>query len=309
MRVLVTCPPMLRSIGLLMPEMKALGWEVEAPPVAQTLSEQELVALLPGFDAWIAGDDPVNRRVLSAGKAGRLKAVVKWGVGVDNVDFAAAADLGLPVRNTPGVFGEEVADLALGYVVALARSTFQVDRGVRNGSWPKPVGVSLRGKQALVAGFGNIGREVARRLLAVGMAVEVHDPYYQPAAGIEVRHVAWLDGLKTADFLVLTCPLTKETHHMLGKEALALAKPGLRLVNVARGPLVDEAALLVALDAGKVHSAAMDVFEQEPLPMDSPLRKLDQCVFGSHNASNTVEAALRASRLAIRHAHEMIQEA
>lgn len=305
MKVLVTCPPMLRSIDLLMPEMKALGWEVEAPKVEQTLSEAELVRRVPLVDAWIAGDDPVNRNVMKAGKAGRLRCIVKWGVGVDNVDFPAAAELGIPVRNTPGVFGDEVADLALGYVLALARDTFLIDRKVRAGEWPKPVGMSLRGKRALLAGFGNIGREVAKRLKAVGMEVDVHDPFYQAVPGLDVRHVAWRDALPGADFVVLTCPLTKETHHMLDADAIGVCKKGVRIVNVARGPLIEEPALVAALERGHVHGAALDVFEEEPLPRNSPLHHQERCIFGSHNASNTLEAALRASRLAIRHVQEM----
>lgn len=305
-RVLVTCPPMLRSLDQLMPEMKALGWQVEAPKVTQTLTEQELRGLVPSVDAWIAGDDPVNRSVMAAGKQGRLRVVVKWGVGVDNVDFAAAKDLGIPVRNTPGVFGDEVADLALGYVLALARDTFAIDRAVRAGQWPKPVGVSLRGKRALVAGFGNIGKEVARRLVAIGMQVDVHDPFFQPAPGLEVRRVTWPDAIREADTIVLTCPLTKETFHMLDGKALALAKRGVRIVNVARGPLIDENALVDSLKAGVVHGAALDVFEEEPLPRTSPLHHFERCIFGSHNASNTLEAALRASRVAIRHVEELL---
>lgn len=308
MKILVTCPPMIGALHEFKARFDELGWEVTAPAVTQTLTEKELEALLPGFDGWIAGDDPVNARTLAAGKAGRLRAVVKWGVGVDNVDFAAAAKLGMPVQNTPGVFGEEVADLALGYVIALARHTFEIDRGVREGRWPKPRGISLRGRVVALVGFGNIGKATAARLRMVGMRVLVYDPFYSPVDGIDVEPRAWPDGLEDADFLVLTCPLTPETRHMVDAKTLARAKPGLRVVNVARGPLVDERALVDAMRTQRVASVALDVFEDEPLPMASPLRAMPNTIFGSHNASNTEEAARRASHTAIALLHAKLQE-
>lgn len=306
MKLLVTCPPMIGVLPELANDFKKKGWDVTAPPTKQTLTEDELARVVPGFDAWIAGDDPVSQRVLAAGKAGRLRAVVKWGIGVDNVDFTAAKSLGFEVRNTPAMFGEEVADLALHYVIGLARQTFAIDRGVRSGGWPKPRGMSLRGKVAYVVGFGNIGRETVRRLNAVGMEVLVHDPMYQPQASIPATRMVWPTGIEKADVLVLTCPLTPETRHMVNAQTLARAKKGLRVVNVARGPIIDEPALTQALERGQVHSVALDVFEEEPLPMSSPLRSMDQCVFGSHNASNTFEGSLRASHLALRHIEELL---
>lgn len=301
MRILVTCPPMLRAIDRFRPIFAALGHEIHAPEVVQTLSEDELVALTPAFDGWIIGDDPATDRVFTAAKAGRLKAAVKWGVGVDNVDFAACKRLGIPVSNTPGMFGREVADIALGYVVALARETFAIDRGVRAGAWPKPAGISLADRTVALVGFGDIGRNTARRLLAAEMRVIAYDPFFKPAPGLEaVEAASWPDRLGEADFIVITCSLTSKNHHMLGGAALAAAKPGVRVVNVARGPLIDEAALVEGLRSGRVHSAALDVFEHEPLPPTSPLRDFgDRVLFGSHNSSNTIDAVERTSRLAI----------
>lgn len=301
MRILVTCPPMLRAIDRFRATFASLGHEIHTPEVVQTLSEDELIALVPGFDGWIIGDDPATDRVFTAARAGRLRAAVKWGVGVDNVDFAACRRLGIPISNTPGMFGREVADIALGYVVALARETFAIDRGVRAGAWPKPAGISLAGKTVALVGFGDIGRNTARRLLASEMRVVAYDPFFQPAPGLEaVESAAWPERLEEADFVVITCALTRENRHLLGASALARAKPGLRVVNVARGPLIDEAALVAALRAGKVHSAALDVFEHEPLPAASPLRDFgDRVLFGSHNSSNTIDAVERTSFKAI----------
>ncbi|MBC8012041.1 MAG: phosphoglycerate dehydrogenase [Burkholderiales bacterium] len=301
MRILITCPPMLRAIERFRPMFAELGHEIHTPNVVQILTEEELIALTPEFDGWIIGDDPATDRVFTAAKHGRLKAAVKWGVGVDNVDFAACRRLSIPISNTPGMFGREVADIALGYVVAHARETIAIDRGVRAGAWPKPAGISLAGKTVALAGFGDIGRNTARRLLASEMRVIAYDPFFKPAPGLEsVEAAVWPARLEEADFIVVTCALTPQNRHMLGETALALAKSGVRIVNVARGPLIDEAALVVALREKRVHSAALDVFEIEPLPSDSPLRGFgDRVLFGSHNSSNTIDAVERTSLKAI----------
>jgi D-3-phosphoglycerate dehydrogenase len=278
-----------------------LGWQVHVPKFEQTLTEDELVALLPGFEGWIIGDDPATRRVVVAGKEGRFKAAVKWGVGVDNVDFAAFEDHDIPVTNTPGMFGSEVADVALGYVIGLARHSFEIDRGVRSGNWPKPAGISLAGKTAVLVGFGDIGRNTAKRLAACEMRVIVCDPFAPPeeisGAGYETG--VWPKVLNEAEFVVLTCALTESSRHMLNAAALKQCKRGLRIINVARGPLIDEAALVRALRDGIVASCALDVFESEPLPAASMLREFGPNIFGSHNASNTIDAVVRTSGRAI----------
>jgi D-3-phosphoglycerate dehydrogenase / 2-oxoglutarate reductase len=300
MKILLTCPPMLRAVDRFRAKFAELGHELTTPDVPQVLPEAELVKLVPQFDGWIIGDDPATAAVFEAGKAGHLKAAVKWGVGVDNVDFAACKRLGIPITNTPGMFGREVADMAMGYVIALARELVGVHQGILSGSWPKPPGISLAGKTVGLAGFGDIGRNTARRLLASDMKVIAYDPHFQPAPGLEsVEHANWPDRIEEADFLVFTCALTPANRHMLGAKELDRAKPGVRVVNVARGPLIDEAALALALKTSRVHSAALDVFEVEPLPSDSPLRSFDRCIFGSHNGSNTIDAVVRTSERAI----------
>lgn len=296
MKILVTCPPMLGMIGEFTAHAREQGFELVPAKVTQTLSEDELVALLPQYEGWIIGDDPATRRVFAAGKAGRLKAAVKWGIGVDNVDFAACRDLGIPVINTPQMFGGEVADVAVAYVIALARHLFVIDRGIREGAWPKPPGISLAGRTVGLVGYGDIGRNVARRLAACDMNVIAYDPGIEGDAGLQgVQRATWPERIGEADFLVFTCSLNERNRHMLNAETLAQARPGVRVVNVARGPLIDEAALVAALQSGQVSAAALDVFEVEPLPASSPLRAMPQCVFGSHNGSNSRDAVRRAS--------------
>lgn len=298
--VLVTCPPMLGKIDLFYDYAAERGLKLHPAKVTQTLSEDELKALLPSYDGWIIGDDPATRSVFETAKGGRLTAAVKWGIGVDNVDFAACKDLGIPIINTPMMFGAEVADVATAFVIGLARDLFLIDRTVRAGGWVKPAGISLPGRRAGVVGLGDIGRNTVTRLQALGLKVVAYDPGVEGDLGIAgLERAAWPERVDELDFLVFTCALNKHNFHMLDAAVLASCKPGIRVVNVARGPLIDEAALIAALQSGHVNSAALDVFEVEPLPMDSPLRSMERCIFGTHNGSNTVDGVIRASHTAI----------
>lgn len=309
MRILVTCPPMLGMIDSFIPLFEKYGVEVTAPKVVQTLSVEELKELVPQHDGWIIGDDPATREVFESGKQGKLKAAVKWGIGVDNVDFSACADLDIPIINTPDMFGSEVADIAMGYVIALARETFQIDRNIRDGDWPKPKGMSLSGKSVALVGYGDVGRNTAKRLLSSDMKVIAYDPYASSDNDLsEVEHEQWPKRIDEADFIVITCSLTESSRQMINSKLLDQAKSGVRIVNVGRGPIIDEAALESALLSEKVYSAALDVFEIEPLPMTSYLRTHPRCVFGSHNASNTADAVVRTSQIAIDKIMEFLHE-
>lgn len=298
--ILVTCPPMLGLIDEFADDFAKAGLDFTPAKVTQVLSVEELSDLLPAYDGWIIGDDPANAEVVAAGAAGKLRAAVKWGVGVDNVDFDAFAQHQIPVENTPGVFGEEVADVALTYVLGLARETYLIDREIRTKSaWPKPSGISVQGRTIALVGFGDIGRATARRLAACGAKIVVYDPFFGPSPGLAVEHAAWPKRINEADFIVFTCPLTESTKAMFNHDLLRSLKPGVRIVNVARGPVIVEDALIEGLEKEIIHSAALDVFEVEPLPDQSPLRRFDRCIFGSHNGSNSSDAVRRVSRIAI----------
>jgi phosphoglycerate dehydrogenase-like enzyme len=299
-RVLVTCRQMQNCISGFLPALEEHGIELTMPDVVQQPSEDQLIEIIGGFEGMIAGDDPLTARVLDHAK--RMRIVSKWGVGIDGIDTKAARERGIAVTNTPGVFGGEVADVALGYVVMLARQLHRMDASVRAGGWLKHEGVSLAGKTLGIAGFGSIGQAVAARGHGFGMNVVAHDvsqTIHAAAAEMGVEMVERDDLFHRSDFLVLCSPLTPETMHVVNERTLALMPSGSYLVNVARGPLVDEPALVRALDSGHLAAAALDVFEQEPLPAESPLRHFEQCVFGSHNSSNTREGVLRASAKAV----------
>ncbi len=300
MKVLVTCPPMLGMIKDFLPMFSKYGVEVTTPNVIQTLSVEQLKQIVPLHDGWIIGDDPATREVFAAGKAGQLKAAVKWGVGIDNVDFVACKELDIPITNTPNMFGNEVADIAMGYVIALARETFQIDDGVRQGQWPKFQGVSLAGKTVALVGYGDIGKNTAKRLLACEMRVLAYDPVaFNGDELARLDRAEWPNRIEEADFVVITCSLTASSKHMINADVLRKMKNGVRIVNIGRGAIIDESALEAALKSGKVYSAALDVFEIEPLPPDSYLRTHARCIFGSHNASNTRDAVRRTSEIAI----------
>lgn len=302
MKVLVTCPPMLGLIDEFRSVFADKDIELVTPEVVQTLSEEELMKILPETDGWIIGDDPATERVFAAGKAGKLKAAVKWGVGTDNVDFRACQKLDIPIINTPNMFGAEVAGIAVNYVIGLARQTFYVHEKVKAGDWPKPAGISLMNRTVALIGYGDIGRQTAKRLHAFDMHINAYDPFAKPTRD-EMKNYSfkkWPKKLEEADFVVITCALTPQTKHMINEETIGKMKNGVRIVNVSRGPVIDEEALIEGLKSGKVHSAGLDVFEKEPLPADSQLRDFPLNIFGTHNGSNTTDGVRRATEQAIK---------
>jgi D-3-phosphoglycerate dehydrogenase / 2-oxoglutarate reductase len=280
-------------------EFDRLDLKVDLPDVVQKLTEERLIEVIGDYDGVIAGDDEFTAAVIES--APRLRVISKWGVGMDNIDLAAAAASGIMVTNTPGVFGEEVADVALGYLISLARRLHVIDRLVRQGEWPRIEGEGLRGKSVGIIGFGSIGRALAGRARACGMDVVISDvdPHAVEAAReIGVRAVAFRELLQSATFVVVACSLTPANVRMIGRAEFQTLKRGSYLINVSRGGLLDEAAVVEALVTEHLAGAALDVFEEEPLPEDSQLRDLPNCILGSHNASSTREAILRTSEAA-----------
>lgn len=300
MRVLVTCPPMIGATDHFLPLFDDLGWQAIIPEFTQVMSEDDLVDILPNCDGWIIGDDPASRRVFEAGASGALKAAVKWGIGTDNVDFDACRDLSIPIANTPQMFGNEVADVALGYVICLARDLMRIDQEVRSGNWYKPQGQSLSETVIGVVGYGDIGRHTCERMLALGAKVISWDPSMRAAdmdKAVELK--SWPQGIELCDYLILTCNLNDANRHMINSDILSQLKRGAKLVNVARGPLIDEDALYKALQSGQVSGAALDVFEVEPLTLDNRFLSLPDVLVGSHNGSNTLDGVKRANQKAI----------
>lgn len=296
--VLVTCRQMQVELPRHRERIEALGYEVLAPDLGdrQQFSASELLEYGPRLVGIIAGDDELNHEFFEGSP--QLTTVIRWGIGMDSVDHAAARQHGVTVRNTPGVFGDEVAECAFGYMLMLARGYLEVDLAVRRGRWPKREGVTLAGQRLGIVGMGSIGREVARRGNGFGMDVVGFDPFLESAPqGVSLVDLDTL--MSTSRFIVLACPLTDDTFHLINAQRLSLLTGNAFLINVARGPVVVESDLIDALSRKRLAGAALDVFEVEPLPMDSKLRDFPNVVLGAHNGSNTREGVERASKTAV----------
>ena len=258
------------------------------------LPHEELLKIIPDYSALVVrSQTKVGADVIAAAK--NLRAVGRAGVGVDNVDVDAATARGIVVMNTPGGNTVSTAEHAFSLLVSVARKIPQADASVKSGKWDRKSfqGVELNGKTLAILGMGRIGTEVAKRALAFGMRVLAYDPYLSEARAktLQVELVENLeDALPEADFVTMHMPLTDETKHMLNAARLAKLKKGARIVNCARGGLIDEKALADALASGHVAGAAIDVFEQEPPDDSNPLRSAPNIVFTPHLGASTAEA-------------------
>ncbi len=310
-RVLVSAPYMLKAIEEFRPRVEAEGVELVLADVREHLSEEELLAFAGEFDGVICGDDQLTERVLRRATP-RLKVLSKWGTGVDSIDRRVAEELGVRVRNTPGAFTDSVADTALGYVLCFARRLHTMDRDVRSGLWVKPDAVALNECALGVVGVGDTGRAVVRRARAFGMKVFGTDILPVPDAFVEETGIT-LAPLGTllaeSDFVSLHCDLNPTSFHLIGRAELELMRATAYLINTARGAVVDESALADALRARTIAGAALDVFEVEPLPAESPLRALDNCLLAPHNANSGRAARRRVHEATVANLLEALQEA
>ena len=258
------------------------------------LKPDELLAIIGDFQALVVrSETKANAKVIEA--AHKLKVIGRAGVGVDNVDVDAATKRGIIVMNTPGGNTISTAEHAFSLMVSTARNIPQADASVKSGKWDRKtfVGVELYNKTLAILGMGRIGTEIARRAIAFGMRVLAYDPYLSAsrARSLQVELIETLDEIiPQADFITMHMPLTAETKYMLNAERLSKARNGVRIVNCARGGLIDEAALVEALKTKHVAAAALDVFEVEPLPADSPLRGLPNLILTPHLGASTAEA-------------------
>ncbi len=272
--------------------LRAEGFVVD---MEKALPPSDLVKLVPPYHAiLIRSGSQMNAEVIDAAKS--LRVIGRAGVGVDNVDLEAATRRGVLVMNSPGGNTISTAELAVGLMLALARNVPPADAAMKGEKWDRKsfAGVELFGKRLGVVGLGRIGREVAARCRAFGMDVQAFDPFVSPAVA-DQAHVALRsleEVLQTSDYLTLHTTLTPETRHLLGKEALGKVKPGVRIVNAARGELIDDLALLAALDSGRVAGAALDVHAQEP-PRDWRLAKHPRVIALPHLGASTKEAQER----------------
>ena len=290
--ILLTAPYMLPYIRRFQPVFEHYGLDLITPEVHERFSEEEILQYAGQFDGAVCGDDRYTPRVLTA-CAPRLKVISKWGTGIDSIDKTFAATLGIVVRNTPNAFTLPVSDSVLGYILTFARRLLWMDREMKRGNWEKLPGRSLSECTLGVIGVGNVGKAVLRRARAFGMKLLGNDiipiaPDFILENGVVMTSLE--DLLSRSDFISLNCDLNPTSHHIINARTLTYVRPGSYLINTARGPLVDEEALVETLLSRRLAGAALDVFEVEPLPHDSPLMKMDNVLLAAHNSNSSPAA-------------------
>jgi D-3-phosphoglycerate dehydrogenase len=275
--------PAMAALAQLEPEMR----------MAKSASAEDILAVARDADAVLVTYAKMTGDLIRQLK--RCKAIGRFGIGVDNIDLPAAAEMGITVTYVPDYCVREVSDHAMALLLALARKIPFSNKLVQSGRWEMPAVVPLHrldGRVLGLVGFGNIPRRLAPKAQAFGMRVVTHDPYVAPdvlqAAGVEGVDFDRL--LAISDYVSIHAPLTPATRGLFGAETFAKMKPGALLVNTARGPLIDEEALVAALKAGQIGGAALDVVPTEPLPKNSPLIGHDDIILSPHTAFYSEEA-------------------
>ncbi len=287
--ILLTAPYMIPFLERFGPVFAQYGLELIVPEVRERMEEADLLQYAGRFDGAICGDDRYTRRVLEACSP-RLKAISKWGTGIDSIDAAACSALNIGLYRTLNAFTIPVADSVMGYLLTFARRLPWMDAAMKRGEWEKIPGTSLSEMVLGVVGVGNIGKMVTRRARSFGMQVlgcdimEI-DQVFIGETGIRMMDLESL--LAASDFISVNCDLNPTSFHLMNAAAFGSVKPTAVLINTARGPIVEEQALIAALQAGRLGGAALDVFEQEPLPLDSPLLQMDNVLLAPHNSNSS----------------------
>lgn len=290
--VLLSAPYMLPFVPRFQPVFDHYGCQLIIPEVNERLSAEEILAYAGQFDGTICGDDRYTAEVIQQ-CAPRLKVISKWGTGIDSIEKETAESLGIQVFRTVNAFTVPVSDSVMGYMLAFARRQPWMDDEVKSGNWTKISGRALSECTLGVIGVGFIGKEVLRKAHAFGMkllATDIIEVSEDFLAQVPVEIVPLKELLSRADFISVNCDLNPTSRHLLNASAIALMKPTAVVINTARGPIVDEAALIDALQSGKIAGAAMDVFEIEPLSQDSPLLKMNNVMLAPHNSNSSPAA-------------------
>ncbi len=290
--VLLSAPYMIPFKERFVPVLESYGIEVIAPEVHERLSEEEILKYAGKIDGAICGDDRFTKRVIDACLP-RLKVISKWGTGIDSIDKVYANSVGVMVGNTPNAFTLPVSDSVLGYILTFARQFPRMDAAMKSGEWNKIPGRSLSECTLGVVGVGNVGKAVVRRAKVFGMKLLGHDireiePDFILEQGLTMVPLDEL--ISQSDFISVNCDLNPTSFHLINEKTLKLVKKEAIFINTARGPIVDERALITSLQSGKLAGAALDVFEVEPLPLDSPLLTMKNVLLAPHNSNSSPQA-------------------
>jgi len=290
--ILFSAPYMIPFLERFRPVFERYNIQLIIPEVQERLEETDILKYAGQFDGAICGDDRYTSRALEA-CAPRLKIISKWGTGIDSIDAEACARLGIKIGRTPNAFTLPVADTVMGYILAFSRRQPWMDRAIKHGVWEKIPGKALHEQTLGIIGVGAIGKALTRRARVFGMKVigtdiiEI-DHVFVAETGIQMSNLEFL--LSNSDYISLNCDLNPSSHHLINQHSLAHVKPGAVLINSARGPIVKETDLVTALQSEKLAGAALDVFEYEPLPLDSPLMNMDNVMLAPHNANSSPAA-------------------
>ena len=302
MKLIVTCSHLLRHLDKYKVVLQESNIEIKSyRPPKQQFDKEDMFKILPGNNFIIAGDDEIDENVIKESSLKGLNGIIKWGIGVDNIDLDAARKYKIPVFNTPGVFGDEVAEQALSLILNLSRGTHIIDSKIRNGLWYKFEGNSLKDKQLGIVGFGSIGKAIAHRAVSFGMKIDIYDPFLKKEIDEKnnIYNVNFDEICKKSDFIVLACSLNEKNKHLINAKSISKMKRKPYIINVSRGPLINENDLIKALENSQIRGAGLDVYELEPLPSNSKLVNMSNCILGSHNSSNTLEAVERVNGIVV----------
>jgi len=287
--ILLSAPYMIPFKDRFVPILNELGLEVIIPDVNERMEKEDILAYAGQFDGTICGDDRYSADVIQK-CAPRLKVISKWGTGIDSIDKDFAATLDIPVFRTTNAFTVPVSDSVLGYILAFSRRQPWLDKNIKNGGWEKIPGKSLMESTLGVIGVGNIGNMVLRKAHAFDMRLLANDIIEIPESFTTEFNVRMVD-LDTlaaeSDFISVNCDLNPTSRHLINADLLSKMKPGAVIINTARGPIIDQPALVHALKNGQIAGAALDVFEEEPIPSDSPLLKMDNVMLAPHNSNSS----------------------
>lgn len=308
-KILVSAPYFQPVIDQYRGRFAEYDCELVVPEVHERLSEKELLALIVDIDGVICGDDQFTKRVLD--NAPKLKVLSKWGTGIDSIDQEAAQIRQIAVRNTPNAFSDPVADSAMGYLLCFARGLVTMDRRMKAGLWDKPPGRALNESCLGIIGLGNIGQAMARRAKGFGLRVLAADIRVIDGAIASEFDIELVDHdrvLAEADFLSLHCDLNPTSHHIIADRALSKMKSTAVVINTARGSLIKESSLIRALENQTIAGAALDVFEDEPLPAISKLLKFENVMTAAHNSNSSPRAWQRVHDSTLKNLFEVLVE-
>ena len=287
-KVMVSAPYMRLEIDKFRNWFTEHSIAIDLPDVKERMEESDLLPIIGQYDGVVCGDDRFTENVYRAAK--RLKVISKWGTGIDSINKEIAEKYGVTVCNTPDAFSHPVSDTVLGFILTFSRTIISSDRLMKNGEWEKIQGKSLSEQTLGIIGCGNVGSRVAKKANAFGMRILACDIKEIPKTILEQYDIVQVDLdtlLREADFISTNCDLNDSSYHILSDEEFEKMKNSAIVINTARGSVVDERALIKALKEKEIAGCGLDVFEYEPLPVDSPLRSMDNVILSSHNSNSS----------------------